>query len=53
MAPKPRYQELVEKVNKLEKENEELRQTEASLRESQEQYRALFDHAADLIAVVD
>jgi PAS domain S-box-containing protein len=53
MAPKPRYQELVEKVKKLEKEAEELRQTETSLRESLERYRALFDHAADLIAVVD
>lgn len=53
MAPKPRYQELVEKVKKLEGEVEALRKTEAVLRESQERYRSLFDHAADLIAVVD
>jgi len=33
MAPKPRYQELIEKVRKLEKQTEELRRTEAALRE--------------------
>jgi PAS domain S-box-containing protein len=53
MAPKPRYQELVEKVKKLERETEEHRKTDAALRESLERYRSLFDHAADLIAVVD
>lgn len=53
MAPKPRYQELIEKVRKLETETAQLRRTEAALRESQERYHALFDHAADLIAVVD
>ena len=53
MARKPTYEELVKRIEALEKEAFERKQAEAALRGSEERYRAVFQGAAEGILVAD
>ena len=53
MDNKPTYEELEQRVRELEKEAVERKLAEKALRESEEQYRSLFETAKDAIFVAD
>ncbi len=53
MAKKPTYDELEQRVRKLEKEAFERKRTEEALRESEAQKRAILDATIDTIRLVD
>lgn len=52
MNTKPTYEELEQKVQKLEEENFNFKQTEEALRKSEEEYRNLFDSIPDPVSIV-
>ena len=53
MAKKPTYEELEQRVNRLEKESFEHKQVEETLRESELKYRTLFEYSEFLIYITD
>jgi PAS domain S-box-containing protein len=53
MAKKPTYQELEQRIKKLEKQCLERQRVEEELRESEQKYRTLFEHSGFCITVFD
>lgn len=49
MADKPTYEELLQRIKALERERSEHKLIEVSLRKSEEKYKLLADHSADII----